>query len=131
MPSYLTLAAAVLFAAALLAIQPYSVSSPWHVYDRPARLYLEAAAQGDSLTLTHRTSTAVAVRWALAAGQAQPDSLAHWAREAEAWTGNQHGETTEVFLRTPSSNCDLVLRFVGAGRSAKVEQASSACFDPR
>lgn len=129
-PYYLTLAAALIFVGALLAVQPYSVRSPWRVYDQPARLFLRAAARGDSLSLA-RASAPVAARWALAAARTQPDSLALWAREAKAWGGNHQGDTTEVFLGIRSSECDLVLGFVGVGKGAKVERASSACFDPR
>lgn len=130
-PLYLTLAAAVVFAVAVLTVEPYSVTSPWHVYDEPARLYLRAAARGDSLDLARRTSDPRAVRWALAAARAEPDSLALWAREAKAWAGHRRGDGTDVFLSTRVSTCDLVMRFVGAGNNARVERASSACLEPR
>ncbi|MEP7177404.1 MAG: hypothetical protein ABI860_12720 [Gemmatimonadales bacterium] len=130
-PLYLTLAAAVLFVLAVLTIQPYSVTSPWHVYDEPARLYLQAVARGDSLDLARRTSDPAAVRWALAAARTEPDTLALWAREASAWAGHRRGDATDVFLSTRVSTCDLVMRFVGGGKSARVERASSACLEPR
>ena len=41
----------------------------WHVYDRPARQFLLAAARGDSLTLLHRGSTRDAASWALSAAR--------------------------------------------------------------
>jgi hypothetical protein len=128
-PLYLTLLAAAVFGATLLAVQPYSVTSPWHRYDQPARRYLRAAARHDSLALTRHTSTEEAARWAMEAGRMQPDSVALWARDAEAWTGNRRGETTEVFLTTRTSTaCNLVLRFVGSGTAAKVSRASSSCL---
>ena len=131
-PLYLTLLAAVVFGAALLAVQPYSVTSPWHNYDRPARLYLLAAARHDSLALTRHASTEEAVRWAMEAGRTQPDSVALWAGEAEAWAGNRRGETTEVFLNTRASiACNLVLRFVGSGTDVKISRASSSCLAGR
>jgi hypothetical protein len=131
-PLYLTLLAAVVFGATLLTIQPYSVTSSWHGYDQPARLYLQAAARHDSLALIRKTSTHEAAHWALEAGRAHPDSVALWAREAEAWAGNRRGETTEVFLSTRASSvCNLVLRFVGSGAGVKVSQASSSCLGGR
>jgi hypothetical protein len=130
-PYYLILAAAVLFVATFLSFQPYSVTSPWEVYTTPARRYLEAAARGDSLGLSGRSSSTAAVRWALEAFRRQPESLAVWAQHAGAWAGNRRGDTAEVFLGIRTSKCDMVLEFVGSGGSAKVARASSACFEPR
>ena len=131
-PLYLTFLAAIVFGASLRAIQPYSVTSPWHSYDQPARLYLRAAARRDSLALARRTATDEAAHWALEAGRAQPDSVALWAREAKAWAGNRRGDTTEVFLSTRASTaCNLVLRFVGSGTGVKVSRASSSCLGAR
>lgn len=129
-PYFLLLAATLLFAATLLMVQPYSVTSPWHVYDAPARIFLGAAARGDSIDLARRTSAPEAVRWGLAAAQLERDSLALWSRQAKAWAGNRQGDTTDVFLSTEASQCNLVLRFVGPARNAKVQQASSACLGP-
>jgi hypothetical protein len=131
-PLYLTLLAAVVFGATLLGVQPYSVTSPSHSYDQPARRYLRAAARHDSLAIIRRSSTDEAAHWASEAGRAQPDSVALWAREAEAWAGNRRGETTEVFLKTRASTaCNLVLRFVGSGTDVKVSRASSSCLEGR
>jgi hypothetical protein len=129
-PYYLLFAAVLLFAATLLLIQPYSVTSPWHVYDAPARVFLEAAARADSLALARQTSDPEAVRWGLAAAQLQRDSLALWSHQAKAWAGNRQGDTTDVFLSTQVSQCNLVLRFVGPAQHAKVQQASSTCLGP-
>lgn len=122
---------ALLLAGTTLAVQPYSVTSPWHVYDQPARLFLRAAARGDSLSLTSRTSGTGAARWALASARAHPDSFAVWAREAKAWAGRHQGNRTDVFLSARTYNCNLVLRFVGSGKNARVERASSECLAPR
>jgi hypothetical protein len=131
-PLYLTLLAAIVFGATLLTVQPYSVTSRWHSYDQPARLYLQAAVRHDSLALTRHTSTEEAARWAMEAARTQPDSVALWAQEAEAWAGNRRGETTEVFLSTRASTaCNLVLRFVGSGTDVKVSRASSSCLAGR
>ena len=130
-PFYLLTVIALIFAGVMLTAQPYSVTSTWHVYDQPARLFLRAAAQGDSLTLLRRASTSDAAGWALTAARAQPDSFAVWAREAKAWTGTQRGDTTDVFLNARSYQCNLVLRFVGPEKSVRVEHATSDCLGPR
>ena len=128
---YLILAAALLFVAVVLILQPYSVTSPWDSYTTPARRYLDAAARGDSLGLSDRSSSTTAVRWALDASRRQPESLAVWAQHAGAWAGNRRGDTAEVFLGIRTSECDMVLEFIGSGKGAKVARASSACFEPR
>lgn len=122
---------AVLLAGVLLTLQPYSVTSPWDVYTNSARQFLGAAVRRDTTELYHRALGATAVQWALAAAQHRPESLAYWARHAEAWAGNRHGETTEVFVGAPPSRCDLVLQFVGPAEHAKIERASSTCFEGR
>ncbi len=71
------------------------------------------------------------MQWALAAARFQPDSLALWARQAEAWTGNRRGDTAEVFLTVPKSDCNMVLEFVGPAERAKIEAASAICLEPR
>jgi hypothetical protein len=121
----------LMLAGTALYVQPYSVTSPWHAYDQPARLFLRAAARGDSLSLNRRTSGTDAARWALAAARAHPDSFAVWAKQAKAWAGTQQGDSTDIFLSTTSYSCNLVLRFVGPEHSAKIERASSECLGPR
>jgi hypothetical protein len=130
-PGYLTLIAALIFAAALLLSQPYSVVSPWRRYNDPARRFLAAALREDSAELARLTADPAAVAWALAAARGHPDSLAIWARQADAWAGNPQGTATEVFLATRASRCDLVLRFVGRGAYAKVALARSSCLESR
>ncbi len=131
LPYLLVVAAAVMGAAVLLIVQPYSVTSPWHGYTKPARQYLEAAARHDSLGLRRQSLGGPAIQWALAAATSQPESLAQWARHAEAWSGNRWGDTAQVFLSIPTSGCHLILQFVGPVKNAKVERASSACLEPR
>jgi hypothetical protein len=128
---YVLLMAGLLFTGMLLAIQPYSVTSPWHIYDHPARSYLEAATHRDSVTVARHASAPEAVQWALKTSQTQPESLSVWAHEATAWAGHQLGDTTDVFLGTRRYQCTLVLRFVGVGPGAKVQQAHSDCLGPR
>jgi hypothetical protein len=134
MPLYLTLVAAVLFVAALRIVEPYSVSSRWRAYTEPAKRYLEAAMRQDSLALARQSGGTAPVLWALAAARNQPESLAAWARDAEAWTGRRRGDTADVLLAIPSDVCSkhpIWLRFVGSGKQARVLQATSTCFVPR
>ena len=130
-PYLLTLAAGVLFSGALLTLQPYSVTSPWDAYTKPARRFLSAAARQDTAMLNEQALGVIAVRWALAAAQSQPDTLAYWARYAHAWAGTERGDTAEVFVQVSNSRCDLILRFVGPAKAPKVERASSGCFEGR
>jgi hypothetical protein len=133
-PLYLTLLAAGLLAAAMLTMEPYSVSTTWDAaYTKPARRYLRAALEQDSTALVRHSAGGTPVAWALRAGRAHPDSLAVRARYARAWTGAKVGDTADVFLSTATDVCDdhpIMLRFVGTGDSAKVLRVSSACFEP-
>jgi hypothetical protein len=131
-PLYMTLLGAALLVAALVFLQPYSVTSPWAVYSRPAQRFLQAALRGDSLALVQQASSAEPVAWALAVGRSHPDSLAAWAREAEAWSGGRWGDTAEVVLQTSTEVCrdhPIWMRFVGSGEEARVLRVSSTCFD--
>lgn len=134
MPLYLTLLAATLFVLALAILQPYSVSSPWRAYTRPAQRYLKAAVRLDSLALARQSGSAGPVVWALNAARRHPESLAVWASDAEAWTGGRRGDTVDVALQTPTEVCSrhpIWLSFVGAGDDARVLHASSDCFEAR
>ena len=130
MPIYLTAMAAAIMTAAVLLVQPYSVRSPWLVYSTPARRYLRAALERDSVGLVRQSAGAGSVAWVLAVARRHADSLAVWSRSAEAWAGTRHADTVEVFVATPHSNCSLVFRFVGPARHARVERASGTCFPP-
>lgn len=130
-PYLLTLTAAVLFGGGLLALQPYSVTSAWNAYTKPARRFLSAAARQDTIVLHQQSLGATAVQWALAAARYQPDTLLHWARYAYAWAGTRRGDTAEVFVQVPNSRCDVILQFVGPVKGAKVKRASSGCFERR
>ena len=133
-PLYLTLLAAALCVAALLALQPYSADWPGRAYAKPARRYVRAALRQDSVDLARRSASVAPVVWALTAARTHPDSLALWARYTRAWTGERRGDTTDVFLYSSSEACGrkpIVLRFVGSGDKAKVVRASSTCLDSR
>jgi hypothetical protein len=132
-PFYLTVLAAILLAAAILLIQPYSADFPGTAFAKPVRRYLQAAISQDSLSLSRLSASAAPVAWALDAARIHPDSLAAWAGRTKAWTGVRRGDTTDVFVfpaGEPCSRAPIVLRFVGAGDDARVLKASSACFDP-
>jgi hypothetical protein len=131
-PLYLTVAAITLFMAAVTMLQPYSVTPRWNVYTRPAQRFLQAALNRDSVALASQSASASVVSWALHAARRYPDSLAVWAREAEAWSGAKWGDTAEVVLQTRSDVCrkrPIWIRFAGSGKDAVVLQASSNCFE--
>jgi hypothetical protein len=133
-PLYLTLLGAALLVTGMVVLQPYSVTSPWGVYSRPAQRFLQAALRGDSVALARQSGSVEPVIWALAAARRHPDSLAAWARDAEAWTGGRWGDTAEVALQTSAPVCrdhPIWIRFVGSGDNARVLRVSSTCFEPR
>lgn len=131
-PLYLTVVGAVLLAATILLIQPYSAEFPGTAFAKPARRYLQAAIRQDSLGLSRLSASAAPVAWALEAARIHPDSLAAWTGRTQARIGMRRGDTTDVFVfpaGEPCSRAPIVLRFVGAGDDARVLKASSACFD--
>ena len=131
-PMYLTIAAWMLLAGALLLTQPYSVESPWDGYTALARGFLRDAARGDSAALTRQSTSPAPVTWALRAARTHPESFGVWARYAKEWVGLRHGDTAKVMLWTNTEICDddrLVVEFVGAGPRARVVRMSSDCLD--
>jgi hypothetical protein len=132
-PLYLSLLGAGLLAAAMLTMEPYSVSTLWDAAcTKPARRYLRAALERDSTALVRHSAGGMPVAWALRAARGHPDSLAVWAHYARAWTGARIGDTADVVLSTATEVCDddpIVLRFVGTGDSAKVLRVTSDCFE--
>jgi hypothetical protein len=132
-PVYLTLLGVALLAVSVVTLQPYSVTSPWEVYSKPAQRFLQAALRGDSLALAEQSGAVEPVVWALAAARRHPDSLAAWTT-AEAWSGGRWGDTAEVVLQASSEVCrdhPIWIRFVGAGDDARVLRVSSTCFESR
>ncbi len=131
-PIYGTLVLAGVLLGALLVFQPYTADWPGSGYNEPARRYIRAALHQDSVALMRLSTSDAPVRWALAAARRHPDTLALWERWAEVWTGEQRGDTTEVFVYAPGKACDgepIVLRFVGSGAGPKVVEASSGCLN--
>jgi hypothetical protein len=132
-PLYLTVLGAMLLVAMVFLIQPYTADFPGTAYAKPARRYLQAAINQDSMRLSRLSASPVPVAWALAAARIHPDSLAAWSGRTEAWTSVRRGDTTDVLVFPAGERCSqapIVLRFLRTRDGAKVVKASSACFDP-
>jgi hypothetical protein len=133
-PLLLTLLAAGLFVATVLVVQPYSAESAGRAYAKPAKRYIQAALQQDSLRLARLSATDTPVLWALDAARMHRESLALWTGRTEARTGVQWADTTEVFLYPSGEECSespIMFRFVGSGNDARVLSVSSPCLNPR
>jgi len=131
-PLYLSLVALALLATALVTLQPYTAESSGKGFGRPAERYVRAALAQDSVALVRLSASDGPVRWALAAARRSPSSLTAWAHHTQAWTGERHGDTTQVFLYSAAAPCGdapIQFRFVDARSRAKVVAASSACLD--
>jgi hypothetical protein len=131
-PLYLALVALGLFTAAMLVVQPYSADWPGTAYSEPARRYIRAAIREDSVGLAHLSAAPAPVNWALDAARRHRHTLELWKRHIDAWTGERRGDTVEVYVYPPGDECGeapIVLRFVGAGRDARVLKAGSVCMD--
>jgi hypothetical protein len=131
-PLYLSLVAGALLATAVLTLQPYSAESVGRGFGRPAERYVRAALAQDSVALVRLSATDSPVTWALEAARRSPASLAAWAHHTQAWIGERHGDTTQVFLYSAAEVCGdapIQFRFIDARSGAKVVGASSACLD--
>lgn len=130
-PLYLTALALGLLGAALFVFQPYSADWPGTAYAKPARAFLRAALRQDSAALIGLSASPEAVGWALDAGRSHGASLRLWQRRIEAFTGERHGDTTEVFVYPHGGGCGdapIVLEFAGGDGGARVVRASSTCW---
>jgi hypothetical protein len=137
-PIYLTLIAAAVFSATMLAFEPYSYrsgsASPWAAYADPAQRFLSAALKKDSLALVEQSASATPVAWGLRVARQHPDSLAAWSEKVHVWSGFTRGDTAEVLVYPDSDVCSeqpVWMRFVGKVDKARVVEAGSACFEPR
>jgi len=110
----------------LLAVQPYSVTSPWTRWDEPGRRYFAAAVRLDSAALGRLSASPGAVSWGLREGHRQRNTLAVWARSARAWVGFRRGDTTDVWYGRATDDCSSHLTFVSE-RSPRVVEASASC----
>jgi hypothetical protein len=126
--------ATLLAGVALLWLQPYSVISPYRTYTEPARRFLRAALDQDTLELQRQTVSAQPVQWALDAAQGNPNALAVWARLSRPYSGRRHGDTTTVVFQTSTRVCYLrpvTMAFVPGAEGPRLALASSSCFAGR
>jgi hypothetical protein len=132
-PVLLTLLLTAFFVGAVIMFQPYSADWPGTAYAQPARKYLDAAIEQDSVRLVRLSASSSAVLWALHTARTHPETLAHWGRRIRAWRGKSQGDTAQVFVYPAGDVCrdvPIVFLFVGSGDRAKVLEAKSACFSP-
>jgi hypothetical protein len=127
----LTLALLVLALAAVLAIQPYSVRSPWSVYDIPGQRFLSAALRRDSAELTRLSISSDAVDWAIRTQRDHPHALSVWAHFARAGAGVTQSDTSRVLFETATEVCPLLITFVGHKQQTRVLEAKSRCYSNR
>jgi hypothetical protein len=64
----LTIGILALAIGAVLAIQPYSVRSPWSIYDAPGQRFLSAALRQDSVELQRLSLSSGPLTWAVRTG---------------------------------------------------------------
>ncbi len=127
----LTIALLTLGLAAVLVIQPYSVRSPWSVYDAPGQRFLSAALSGDSAELTRLSVSSSAVDWAIRTQRDHPRALSVWAHFARAGAGVIQSDTSRVLFDTVTEVCPLLITFVGHDAQARVLEAKSRCYSNR
>jgi hypothetical protein len=127
-----TLVIAPLMAGAvLLWFQPYSVVSPYQSYVDPARRFLHAALDRDTVGLERQAVDRQPVQWALEAGAGDAHALAIWAQSSRPYSGHRHGGTTTVVFQTSTRVCYLrpvTMAFVPDPTGPRLVHASSSCF---
>jgi hypothetical protein len=112
--------------ALIVALQPYSVRSPWRRWDEPGRRYFEAAARLDTAALQRLSGSPSAVDWALRAGRTGGPALAPWGTLAHASMGFHRSDTVDVWYGTLTDPCSYRLSFVGEPRP-RVVGADASC----
>jgi hypothetical protein len=127
----LTIALLGLALAALLAIQPYSVRSPWSAYDVPGQRFLSAALRRDSAELRRLSVSSGAVDWAIRTQRDHAQALSVWAHFARAGAGVIQSDTSRVLFETATEVCPLLITFVGHESRARVLEAKSRCYSNR
>src|SRR3954471_25052959 len=131
MPVYLTALGLAALGFGTLVWQPYSADFPGTQYAKPIRRYIHAAVEHDSAGLARLSASSSAVSWGLTAGRAHAGSLAHWERGMQAWSGQQRGDTAQVFVFSDGTMCQnapIELQLVGRDGGARVLRASSSCW---
>jgi hypothetical protein len=126
-----TIAFLALAVAAVLLFQPYSVPSPWSVYDAPGKRFLSAALRRDSAELSHLSVSSAAVDWAIRTQRDHLHDLSVWARFARAGTGVVQSDTARVLFETATEVCPLLITFVGQKPQARVFEAKPRCYTNR
>lgn len=122
---------ALLGSATMFWLQPYSVVSPYREYVEPARRFLRAALDQDTLELRKQAISSGPVRWALRAAHGDPNAVAIWAQRMRPYSGRRHGDTTTVVFQTGTRVCYLrpvTMAFVHGTEGPRVALASSSCF---
>ena len=117
--------------AAVVWLQPYSVFSPYRAFTAPARQFLRAALDQDSVELQRRAAARQPVEWGLQAGKGDRGALAVWANRIRPYSGHRHGDTTTVVFQTSTRVCYLrpvALTFLRTAAEPQVLLASSSCF---
>ena len=125
----LTVVLLTLALAAVLAIQPYSVPSPWSAYEALGRRFLSAALSRDSAELSRLSLSSDAVGWAIRTERDHQHALSVWARFAKAGAGVTQSDTSRVLFDTGTEVCPLLITFVGAEAQARVLAAKSRCYE--
>ena len=120
---FLALALAVIFA-----IQPYSVRSPWSVYDAPGQHFLSAAMRQDTAELRRLSVSSTAVDWAIRTRRDHLHALSVWARFARAGAGVIQSDTSRVLFETATEVCPLLITFVGHESQTRVLEAKPRCY---
>jgi hypothetical protein len=124
----LAIAFVIVALAGVLAIQPYSVRSPWSAYDAPGRRFLSAALNQDSAALRLVSASPAAVDWALQTRRDHPRALSVWAHFARAGTGVVASDTSTVLFETATAVCPVVITFLGHDERARVLEAGARCY---
>jgi hypothetical protein len=127
----LMIALLTLALAAVLTIQPYSVRSPWSVYDTAGQRFLSAALRRDSAELTRLAVSSSAVDWAIRTQRDHPHALSVWAHFARAGAGVIRSDTSRVLFETATEVCPILITFVGHEAQARVLEAKPRCYSNR
>jgi hypothetical protein len=127
----LTIGILALAIGAVLAIQPYSVRSPWSIYDTPGQRFLSAALRQDSAELQRLSISSGPLDWAVRTAREHPSDLSAWARYGRAGVGVGRGDTTKVLFETATKVCPLLITFVGQQARVRVLEAKPRCYTNR
>ena len=123
MPLYLTALGLAGLGVGALVWQPYSADFPGTQYAKPIRRYIHAAVRHDSAGLVRQSATAAAVTWGLQGGEGPRRVACAVGAWMQAWTGEQQGDTAQVFVYSDGTMCEnapIVLQLVGSDGAARV-----------